>query len=212
MTDATINGSLGAPLKEVQGKWGWFVALGIGRLVGAVIAGLNLFAATLVSILYIAAMMLAGGVIQFIHAFVVYGWSRKAFYVLSGLLYAVAGAIAIYDPVLSAVSVSLVLGMVLIAAGAARIASVIRAGQEPGRGWIVASGIITMLVGALVVLVWPAIGLWLLGAMLTVDLLFQGASFIGFGMALRVRNGRFRKPTNVPDATPSQNTGADALA
>lgn len=37
---------------------------------------------------------------------------------------------------------------------------------------------------------WPVIGLWLFGAMLVVDLIFQGWGFIAFGMALRARASR----------------------
>jgi uncharacterized membrane protein HdeD (DUF308 family) len=36
----------------------------------------------------------------------------------------------------------------------------------------------------------PAVGLWLLGAMLVVDLVFQGWGFIAFGLALRNRTSR----------------------
>ncbi|MGA7996218.1 MAG: HdeD family acid-resistance protein, partial [Bradyrhizobium sp.] len=37
---------------------------------------------------------------------------------------------------------------------------------------------------------WPAISLWLLGAMLVVDLIFQGWGFIAFGMALKADASR----------------------
>jgi uncharacterized membrane protein HdeD (DUF308 family) len=49
-----------------------------------------------------------------------------------------------------------------------------------------------------VVAAWPAIGLWFLGAMLVVDLIFQGWGLIAFGVALRARSLRHAdQPTAV---------------
>ena len=49
---------------ELRDKWGWFVALGVVMLIAGVIAMLNLFAATVVSVLYVGALMLVGGVFR----------------------------------------------------------------------------------------------------------------------------------------------------
>ncbi|MBZ9774033.1 HdeD family acid-resistance protein [Mesorhizobium sp. CO1-1-8] len=186
MFDTKIDCSLGAPPEE-YGEWGWFAALGVGCLVAGAISSLNLFSATLVSVLYIAAMMLAGGVMQIIHAFTTSGWGRRSLYVLAGLLYAAAGAIAFYDPLLTAVDISLVLGILLIAAGIVRIVTGLQLRNQGGWRWIAGSGVFTIIVGMFIVATWPAVGLWLLGAILTVDLLFQGGGFIGLGLSLRSR-------------------------
>jgi uncharacterized membrane protein HdeD (DUF308 family) len=50
----------------------------------------------------------------------------------------------------------------------------------------------------MIVALWPTIGLWLLGAMLTVDLVFQGWGLIAFGLALKARaSRRSRTPATV---------------
>jgi uncharacterized membrane protein HdeD (DUF308 family) len=58
---------------------------------------------------------------------------------------------------------------------------------------------VTACVGAIVVAAWPAIGLWFLGAMLVVDLIFQGWGLIVFGLALKARaiSHSDHKPTTV---------------
>lgn len=64
--------------------------------------------------------------------------------------------------------------------------------------WIVAAGVLTFCVGVMIVAPWPTIGLWLLGAMLTVDLVFQGWGLIAFGLALKARaSRRSRTPATV---------------
>lgn len=187
MSNIVDDHSLGGALETLHRKWGWFVALGVGLLTGGVIAGLNLYVSTLVSVFYIAASMLIGGVMQVFHAFTTHGWRNRIVYLLAGLLYALASAIAVFNPLLSAVSVSLVVGVLLIATGAVRIATGIQASRHHGWGWMVASGVVTVIVGGAVVAAWPAIGLSLLGAILTFDLLFQGYAFIAFGLSMRPR-------------------------
>ncbi|MGV6871854.1 HdeD family acid-resistance protein [Pseudochelatococcus sp. B33] len=190
MSNIATDTALQADLQEVQSKWGWFVALGAGLLVAGGIAAGNLFIATLVSIVWIAAMMFVGGVMLLAQAFTTHRLGRRVLYVASGLLYAAAGAIAIYDPVLASISLSLVIGILLIAAGGMRIVSGVQEHGQEGWGWIVAGGILTLVAGAIVVAAWPEIGLWLLGAILSVDLIFQGWGFIAFGLALRRQAGK----------------------
>jgi len=187
MSTTVDHRSLGTGLHEAAGRWEWFVALGVGLLIAGGVASANLLLATLVSIFYIAAMMLVGGVMQLVHAFSAGDWKRRLLLVTGGALYAFAGAVAVFDPLMASVGISLALGILLIAAGAVRIASAVQDRSQKGWGWMAASGILTLMVGAIVVAAWPAIGIGLLGAILTVDLIFQGWGFIAFGLALRSR-------------------------
>ena len=51
--------------------------------------------------------------------------------------------------------------------------------------WVVISGLITLLLGIVILAHWPYSGLYALGIILGVDLVFAGASWIGLGMGLR---------------------------
>ena len=165
-------------------RW-WFTALGVGLLIAGSIASTNLFATTLVSILYIAGTMLAGGIMQVLHAFTPQTWPRRMVYLLSGLFYTAAGVLAVYNPLLSAVGVSLGLGILLVCAGLLRVIFGFKSRSKRGWGWIVASGLLTTVSGTIVVGTWPLVSLWLLGLILTIDLIFQGWGFLSFGLATR---------------------------
>ena len=82
-------------MPELRHKWGWFVALGVLMLIAGAIAMANLFAATVVSVLYVGALMLIGGIFEIIHAFGVKTWGRFVWWLGSGILYAVAGIEAV---------------------------------------------------------------------------------------------------------------------
>jgi uncharacterized membrane protein HdeD (DUF308 family) len=191
MTDVlNTKASLGRAIHAINGKWGWFVALGICELILGGIASVNLMAANLASVLVIGGTMAAAGIIQIVHAFAVNGLRGFLFWLLAGIVYAAAGAIILYDPLLASFTLALVVCAFLIAAGAIRVWVGFHMRPAAGWGWIAAAGVLTFSIGILLVASWPAAGLWLLGAMLVVDLVFQGWGLIAFGFALKARASR----------------------
>ena len=52
-------------------------------------------------------------------------------------------------------------------------------------GWVVPSGIITFLLGVMIVAKWPDSSAYTLGIFLGIDLIFIGSSWISVGLALR---------------------------
>jgi uncharacterized membrane protein HdeD (DUF308 family) len=191
MTDmSNSKASLGRAIHAITGKWGWFVALGVGELILGGIASANLMVASLASVLVIGASMAVAGIFQIVHAFSVHGLRGFLFWLLAGIVYAAAGAVILYDPLLASFTLSLVVCAFLVVAGATRIWAGFHMRPAAGWRWIVAAGVVTFCVGVMLVAVLPAVGLWLLGAMLVVDLVFQGWGFIAFGLALRSRASR----------------------
>jgi len=189
MTDAEKT-PLGAAIHEVTGKWGWFVALGVGELVLGGIASADLLAASLASVLVIGVAMTFAGLLQIAHALSVRGWRGMLLWLFAGLVYGAAGIIVLFDPLLASLTLSLTAGLMLIAAGVMRISAGIRMRPTTGWQWIVAAGAFTVCVGGFVVAAWPTIGLWFLGALLAVDLIFRGWGLIAFGVMLRARASR----------------------
>ncbi len=51
--------------------------------------------------------------------------------------------------------------------------------------WVVVSGVITLLLGLIILIHWPVSSLYVLGIFLGVDLVFAGAGWIGLGLGLR---------------------------
>jgi uncharacterized membrane protein HdeD (DUF308 family) len=78
----------------------------------------------------------------------------------------------------------------LLVAGIMRVWGGFRVKPAAGWGWIVAAGVLTICIGVMLIAAWPGVGLWFLGVMLVVDLIFQGWGFIAFGVALRARSFR----------------------
>ena len=196
MTDAThMRPTLGTAIHALSGKWRWFVALGVGELILGGIASANLMAANFASVLVIGAAMVVAGILQILHAVTVRGMRGIIFWLLGGIVYAAVGAIILYDPLLASLALSLTIGVFLGAAGVMRVWAGFHARPMAGWRWLVAAGALTFCVGVVIVALWPSIGLWLLGAVLTVDLIFQGWGLIAFGVGLKGRASRHSSKT-----------------
>lgn len=180
---------LAAGLNAIRAKWGWFVGLGVALLVLGFVAAIHLVAATVVSVYYVGAIMLVGGIVQLIHAFRVTGWSEGLYWGLGGALYAAAGAIAFFNPLLASALLTLILAASLVVSGLFRVWGGIKARPHDGWGWIVTGGVVTLLAGLVIAAGWPVNSLWILGLLLAFDLIFQGWSVLACGMMLRRRQG-----------------------
>lgn len=171
-------------------RWSSFVVLGILVLIAGLIAFANLLIATVVSVFYVGVLMLIAGIAELIHAFQLRRWGRGFLYwLLVGLVYAIAGIFVFVNPRLAAGALTLALAIGLILAGVLRLAVGMRMRRLHGWGWIVASGVLTILVGLLIVFGWPANALWILGLFLAIDLTFTGVALLGLGLALRADRG-----------------------
>ena len=176
---------LGGSIAEVRTKWGWFVALGIAFLVLGVIAFYNVVIATVASVFFVGWLMLIGAVAEIIHAFGVKTWGSFFWWLLSGIVYAVAGIVTLMNPLLASAVLTFILAISLIAGGVLRIWVGIKARPDANWGWVVAGGVLTLLLGAIIAIGWPVNSLWILGMFLAIDLIFQGWSYIAFGLALK---------------------------
>jgi uncharacterized membrane protein HdeD (DUF308 family) len=96
----------------------------------------------------------------------------------------VAGAFAFARPLEAAAIFTIMLGAAMLAAGIVRI--YIGTHLAPGaRGLAIFAGLVTAVVGLLILLSWPGSSLFILGTLLGLDLLFSGISWISLGLRLR---------------------------
>lgn len=163
---------------------GWF--LGVGAAIGLLgsIAFAHLLLATVAAAYMLGAIMLAGGMLQMLHAFRMQRPGRIALWGLSGLFYIAAATLVLCRPLFAAMIVTLLLAMSLGASGLVRC--ILAVGHRyKGWGWTFVSGGISMMAATVIVMNWPFDAVWVLGMVLAVDLLMQGITFMLLGLALR---------------------------
>ena len=185
MAHAYRSSALPQAFGEARERWRWFAALGVIFVALGAIAVGNLSLATIATVYYVGALMVIAGAMQVAQAFGVRTWSGFVWWLLSGALYAAAGIVTFLNPLLASFVFTLALGLLTAASGISRIWLGFQATADHGRGWVIASGIVTTVAGLLFVMGWPADSAWLLGLVLSMDLIFQGCALLAFGLHLR---------------------------
>jgi uncharacterized membrane protein HdeD (DUF308 family) len=189
-SDAQGHHGMAAGVEVLRAKWGWVVALGAVYLLAGLFALYSVATATVASVFVVGIMMIIAGVAEVINAFQLKSWGKFLLWVLLGVLYIVAGFVAFENPLLTAALLTLILGAALVASGIMRI--ILAFSIREGAPWIgvAFSGVITLLLGLVVLAHWPVSSLYTLGLFLGIDLVFAGVGWIGMGLRLGAARNR----------------------
>jgi uncharacterized membrane protein HdeD (DUF308 family) len=186
-SDTSSHRSLGSGIATLQAKWGWIVALGVVYLIAGFVALGSVMMATVASVIVVGAMMIVAGFAEVIGAFQMKSWGKFMIWALLGVLYVIAGFLTFENPLLAAVLLTLFLGASLIASGVVRLFLAFSMKRESPWVWVALSGVITLLLGLLIVARWPVNSVYILGLFLGLDLIMAGAGWISLGASLRHR-------------------------
>lgn len=184
-SDTLRNISLSSDTAPLRAKSGWIIALGVVYLLAGFVALGSVAMATVASVLVVGVMMIIAGVAEVFSAFQIKSWGKFLVWVLLGVLYIIAGFVTFQNPLLAAALLTLVLGASLVASGIMRIFLAFSMKRETPWVWVVLSGVITLLLGLLILAHWPVSSLFVLGLFLGIDLVMAGAAWIGLGFGLR---------------------------
>jgi uncharacterized membrane protein HdeD (DUF308 family) len=185
MTSMSPARGLGSGLHTLSSKWGWAVGLGVVLIICGIIALLSLIEATAVTVVWVGAMMIVAGVVEIAHGFQMKGWGRATLWMITGALYIIGGFFAVVNPLLASVVLTLILAIALIIAGAVRAWMGFQLKGEGHSGWVILSGVLTLLFGLIILIHWPFSSLYALGIILGVDLIQTGAGWLHLGFFLK---------------------------
>jgi uncharacterized membrane protein HdeD (DUF308 family) len=182
--DSTLAGWPSWGSDELRRGWGWFLALGVLLIVLGTIALGYSFLTTLVSVVFLGWLLVAGGVLQAVHAFWRRAWSGFFVDLLVGVLYAVVGGLIVTHPVTSAMDLTLIMAVLFLFSGVFRIVTAIAVPFQH-RGWLLLNGIITAVLGVMIMAQWPESGFWVIGLFIAIDLIFNGWSLVMLALAAK---------------------------
>ena len=117
------------------------------------------------------------GVSQLLRLGQAQGGKGKLFRALSGLFYLAAGLWVVADPLDSEVSLTLFVGLMLLFEGVMELAAA-AASQGEARGLVLVDGLVTALLGGLLVAEWPSDSLWAVGTLFGISLFFSGVRLL----------------------------------
>lgn len=172
-------------MEVLSRNWRWLLALGILMIILGVFAIGAPVVATIAFQVVLGWILVIGGIAQGVHAFMAKGWGGFLFELLSALLYLAVGALLLVNPVEGALALTIVLAAFLIVEGIFKIVMAWRVRGHARWGWLLASGILSLILGALIWAQWPSSALWVIGLLVGVHLLFTGWALIMLALAAR---------------------------
>jgi uncharacterized membrane protein HdeD (DUF308 family) len=176
-----------AELEPLRAKCVWIIALGVIYVIVGLIALGSVVMATAASVLIVGIMMVIAGVAEVINAFQIKTWGSFLLWLLLGALYIFAGLVAFQNPLLAAAILTLMLGTALVVSGFMRMILAFNLKEGTPWIWVALSGVVTLLLGLMILTRWPVSSLYVLGLFLGIDLVIAGAGWIGIGLGLRKR-------------------------
>jgi uncharacterized membrane protein HdeD (DUF308 family) len=169
---------------EIAHYWGWFLALGILVAILGVAAIVRSVAATVASMLFFGWLLVLAAGIEIAQAVLVGHWAGFFQHLLAAILFGIAGLLLVMRPMKSAEVLTLFMGLFFLVGGLFQIIASI-AVALPGWGWQVGDGLITLVLGVLILAEWPASGLWVIGLFIGIDLIFYGGAWIALALGMR---------------------------
>ncbi len=174
----------GLDLVAFSKNWGKFLVWGIILLIlGLLAIGFATFT-TLLSVIALGFFFFASGIVLIIDTLTFRQRKRKGFviHLIMGVLYLLLGVVLIGNPIWASVSLTLFLGVFYLVLGLFRIfySSYV---QLPKWGWVLFNGVISLLLGLLILYHWPESSLFIIGLFVGIDLLFAGWAYIMAALA-----------------------------
>ena len=133
----------------------------------------------------VGVLVLAAGIVRIIWAFSAGTLSHGMWAFVMGGLMMLCGAVLLANPLLASGILTILLAAYFIADGIAEIAAGLRMKTVPGSGWLLFSGIVSFILGLMIWRQYPLSGVYAIGILLGIKLVFSGLIMITGGSVVR---------------------------
>lgn len=162
------------------------MAYGILAIIFGLIGVYMSTAMTITSILVMGIFLLIIGILSIVESFSAPKWDGKLINLGLSMLYIIAGAVTIYNPIASAVWFTLFLSIFLGVMGVFRLVMSFQIRDESSAWiWVALGGISNIILSILIYLEWPESGLWVIGLFISIELIIQGVNAISLSSIIK---------------------------
>ena len=155
---------LAAGVNEIRSYWGRFTALGILFMVSGLFCIFYSGIVTAATVLVLGWMLLFSGIVSLIQSFWIRNWSGFFLFFLNALVQGVLGSLFVVGGLFRMVGASLL--------------------KFPSWGWAAFSGIVSLVLGVMVLAYMPVMSVFFLGIVVGANLLTDGIAFVALGTQL----------------------------
>lgn len=170
---------------QLKSSWIWMAIFAAISLVGGLLALANPFEATLAATLIAGWVFIAVGVLEIIQTFSIKGWGGFIWSLLLAVLMLAVGLSLVFNPLGGMVALTVLVAVLFITTGVVKILFAFSLRPISGWGWVLASGVVSLALGVMILLDMPWSATNILGILLGVELLSNGLLFLFVAMGLR---------------------------
>jgi uncharacterized membrane protein HdeD (DUF308 family) len=143
------------------------------------------FAAGVGISLFIAWIIVFGGIVHVVYAFAAGTAGSFIWRMFIGAAYIGGGIYLLRNPSIALASFTLLLAVILIAEGIFQLVTFFQLRVLPGSGWILWDAILTLALGGLIAYPWPGSSLWAIGTLVGINLIISGFTRLMYSVAVR---------------------------
>ena len=159
--------------------------LGIVTVILGVLAMMAPLMTGMAIALLVGILLIAGGIMRTMFAFKCKSWGKGILTFLLGLLTLLTGLFMVFRPGVALASLTLLLAAFFVVDGIFEIMGAFGLKPIQGWGWMLFGGVVSILLGIMIWRQWPVSGVWAIGILVGIKLLFAGFAMTGIGAAGR---------------------------
>jgi uncharacterized membrane protein HdeD (DUF308 family) len=164
--------------------WTWFLFLGILLILAGMAAVVYACVATITTVFLFGCVLIGGGVVELVNAFVAASWRGFFLNLLGAVLHLIIGGLMIERPDRAAEILTIMLAAAFMVGGLVRILGAVTV-HFAGWGWVLLNGVVTFALGVAIWRHWPESSYWIIGMFVGIDLIFNGWSWVTLGLIVR---------------------------
>ena len=174
----------------------WSILWGVTLvLLGMLAVGSPLLAAVAVNAV-VGWLIAFAGVVHLVIAFHAHRAGSLIWRVLVGIAYILFAGYVITHPALGVASLTLLLASLFLVEGVFDIALFFRMRSTQGSSWVLMDGIVTVIVGLLILVHWPSSSAWAIGTLVGVSLIISGVTRVMLSLAVRKATAVLSPPSS----------------
>ncbi|WP_166251344.1 HdeD family acid-resistance protein [Marinobacter salicampi] len=172
-------------INDIRQHTRWFAGLGIVFLVLGVAAIAFPWVATLSLEIAIGLLLVIAGVAQAVQSFSIPRWQGFVPSLGLAVLALIVGALMLFYPLAGVFTLTLLVGVFLLVTGIVKMAFALQSKPAIGWGWILTSGVLSLILGLLILFQLTETYPWVLGLLLGIDFIFTGVWMLALATKAR---------------------------
>jgi uncharacterized membrane protein HdeD (DUF308 family) len=180
---------LSVETRGIRKNWAWFLALGLLQVIAGTTGVGFYFSESLASPVILGVLLLTAGGAQSAVALLARDWDGFYLFVLLAFVYGVAGLLTLEQPLWAAEGLTLMLAALFLLVGLFRIVTAL-VENLPSWRWVLFNGVVALLLGLAIWRHWPAPSFGMLGVLVGIELIVNGATWSILSVGMRRRLAR----------------------